>query len=121
MAPSLIRSSRRITGRSARRWSPTVTRTRASAWSRAYAISAWRARQAWTPGSPSRPDAVGPPPVGHDLAGGAQPRVMRQVFPLDALEFRIVVVRRILRPAQQHQLKRFEFHTSLWQGMGYRY
>jgi len=42
-----------------------------------------------------------------------QPLVMRQVLPLDALEFRVVVVRRALRPAQQHQLKRFKMHTSL--------
>src|SRR6266568_4085976 len=39
---------------------------------------------------------------------------MRQVLTLDALEFR-VVVRRILRPVQQYQLKRFEIHASLSQ------
>ena len=44
---------------------------------------------------------------------GAQPLVMRQVLPLDALEFRLVVVRRVLRRPQQHQLKRFKIHMSL--------
>jgi len=39
---------------------------------------------------------------------------MRQVLPLDAFKFRVVVVRRIRRPAQQYQLKRFEIHTSFW-------
>jgi hypothetical protein len=53
--------------------------------------------------------------VGHDLAGRAQPGVMGQVLPLVALEFRVVVVRRVLRPEQQYQLKRFEVHTPLWQ------
>jgi hypothetical protein len=40
---------------------------------------------------------------------------MCQVLALDALEFRVVVVRRILRPVQQYQLKRFEIHASLSQ------
>ena len=51
--------------------------------------------------------------VGHHLAGLAQPGVMRQVLPLNALEFRVIVVRRVLRRPQQHQLERFEIHTSL--------
>ncbi len=38
---------------------------------------------------------------------------MRQVLLLDPLEFGLVVVRRVPRPPQQHQLKCLKIHTSL--------
>ena len=48
-----------------------------------------------------------------DLAGLAQPGVIGQMLILDALQNIAGTGRRILRPAQQHQLERFKVHTPL--------
>jgi hypothetical protein len=53
--------------------------------------------------------------IGHDLAALVQPGVMGEMRLLDAPQDIVCIGRRILWPAQQHQLERFKVYRPLSQ------